>query len=530
MNLNNPVANNIANITDFLKKFPYDHELWQIWNSFTEKSGDSFNKFISLVGASIDTGAELELAIDKISVLIVESHSMNSNRNILPINKSENDDTIESKICKFFEQKHKGPKFLTTIMIHNIFKDSQRYSQFCDIVLRGDKMWLPIEEKSSFIIEEVCKMENNFEIQLLNGEKFQCIEELIRLIPYFEMLLSDIGGGETILPLTFDCSADNLKLIINYITEVKINDCITPFNVLDLLFLTEQLLIPRIIGIILDCLLEEETIKHLTQFDNFNLEQLIKLSVFLLELKLSDDPLIAHKAKQVISKIFSEIWMTITRNPEFFKQSIFVFRNWPQLFSEKDQEKIVLYSKNYYEANESLIPPKNIIEYFLRYDLSSNCYEPIFDQFVLNKSEIYFKPKSYNFQNCRCNLNSIIVITSYYPVFGYMEFVEIPYESVPSATQDGHSMKMRLKGPGTKLSINKELIFGNNISSENADNRRFITQIYKCNGYGTPMEINEATVCSLPDIHYEIVLDAPRPINSGDRLWMVEHTSHIVKL
>jgi hypothetical protein len=529
MNRNNLVGYNFADIINFLKKFPYDHELWQIWNSFTEKSGDSFNKFISLVGASMNTGAELELTIDKISVLIVESYSMN--RNVLPINKSKSDDnTIESKIRKFFEQKHKGPKFLTAMMIHNIFKDSQRYPQFCDIVLRGDKMWLPIEEKSSFIIEEVCKMENNFVIQLINGEKFQCIEELIRLIPYFEMLLSDIGGNATILPLTFDCSADNLKLIINYITEVRINDCLSPFNVLDLLFLTEQLLVPRIIGIILDCLLEEGTIEHLTQFDNFNLERLIKLSVLLLELKRSEDPLITHKAKQVISKIFSEICTTITRNPEFFKQNIFVFRNWPQLFSEKDQEKTVLYSKNYSRANESLISPKNIVEYFIRYDLSSNCYESVFSRFNLSTSEIYFTPQSYSFQNCRLHLNSIIVITSYYPLFGYTEFVEIPYESVPSAKLDGHSVKMRLRHSHTKLSINKELIFGNNISSENADNRRFITQIYKCNEYGTRIKISEATVCSLPDIYYEIILDAPRPINFGDRLWMVEHTSHIVEL
>lgn len=518
---------NINHIIEFLKRFPYGHELWQIWNSFTEKSGDSFNNFISLIGASIDTGVELELTIDKISVLIVESYSMN--RNISPINKSESDDdTIESKMRKFFERKYKGPKFFTTIMIHEIFRDTKkRYPQFCDIVLAIDKMDLQIEQKSMVIIEKVSEMENNFEIQLQNGKKFQCIEELIRLIPYFEILLSDIGGEETSLPLTFDCSADNLKLIVNYLTEVRINDCITPFNVMDLLFLTEQLLVPRIIGIILDCLLQEETVKHLTQFDNFDLERLIKLSVIILELEISDDPLIKYKAKQVISKFFSEIFKTIMKNREFFKQSIFVFRNWPQLFSEKDQEEAVIFSKNYDRANESIISPKKIIEYFLLFDLSWNGYDMVLERF--NQPEIHFKPKSYNFQ-FNSNINSIIVITSYYPVFGYIEFVEIPYDSVPSAKLDSYSIKMRLRHPGAKLSINKELIFGNNISSENADNRRFITEIYKCNERGTRSKIDNAIYCSLGYIYYEIILDAPRPIDFGDRMWMVEHTSHIVGL
>lgn len=436
----------------------------------------------------------------------------------------------------FFHKLRSNVNSLTLVALYEQFRrgDPNRYLLFCKTINIFNKWNNNPTTNNPIICETICLHMTNYKVKFVDGKERNIPKELLEIIPTCQILLSDIDNEEEHFLFPFECSENEFDIIIRYLFGYYIDDEITPMNIFRMLELSELLLVPRIIEVFLRCLCQVQIMTYFTQIDNFDINKLIRLSILLLDLKDNAEknilPLNIYKINHTFDMYSSKIYTTIKNNPQYFNQSIFVFENWVHFFSESIQEDAIKSLKMYEQLNKSTISPKKILNILSSLDNTTNRYNKIIKRFKWCSPEVYFHPDGYDFSTIPTNIDTICIITSYYPVFKYTKIEKVKYKLLEKMNERSIRIELQYSVSKSKLYSSNKVIFGNHLSSQDMENQRFI-QMFRA------LEKRYSSTLTTPNyvlfFHKpisEFMVESELMTEFSQSMWMVNHYEHEVTI
>jgi hypothetical protein len=374
-------------------------------------------------------------------------------------------------------------------------------------------------EKYELILDKIMNDITDFQINLSDGQSIKCSKNIIkRFIPYLSLFYG--GDFNNINEIFLDTDPELTKLLVKLLYTHDYS-LITIDNFVNLCKLMDMFLMDSAFVLCMNFAAQASYSNfkiiinnELTQNYIDNIVQLHKIFERL------------KNKSSTYTNICNGICNTISNTFYQKNQNIFVFDNWPKIFSPMGKLAAIRKYQKYELLNVVDLAPKDIIPFLMDVFYENTFYYDIANHLKSSGNNIKYMSKGdkYTFQD---GSNSwTFIITNYFPIFSYIKLIHIPSCSYQAGTNIINIMNnFNRKG----IKIGTKIILANTTISMDENSQIIINEYTITNiiAYYDNHVINikkiKHILSDVKKIKYELILDKNIQTNSKGGFWMVKH-------
>jgi hypothetical protein len=320
-----------------------------------------------------------------------------------------------------------------------------------------------------YVLSAIFTGVTDFRINLTDGH-IDCLKDfIIKKIPYFSLFYNNM---EDITETFLDTEPILTKLIIKLIYTQDIR-LITRDNFVELCKLMDKFLMGNELLLCSAFVSEKNNIQTIIydQLQHNNIDNVVQLYNIFSKVQQYD-------GKNVGNKILNSFCQK--------NQNIFVFDNWPRIFSPMQQITAIKVLNKYELLNDAGIKAKDIIPVLMDVHYKNDFYYKIANCIDDNSSDIQFlNGTQYYTRKEGLYVRQIFLITNYFPIFAYLELKYICTIDTINTANNSVIIKNNFYIP--KLTVGTKIIIGNININQNVfqDSSCYftITDIIACYNY-----------------------------------------------